>query len=54
MTHTLIARPEAEQDIADGRDWYESQVNGLGAEFLTAIDNVFDRIRITPELYAPG
>ena len=53
MTHPLIIRPDAEQDMAEGRDWYEGQREGLGAEFLTAIDAVFDRIRETPELYAP-
>jgi toxin ParE1/3/4 len=53
MTHPLIIRPEAEQDMGDGRDWYEGQREGLGVEFLTAVEEVFDRIRDTPELYAP-
>jgi toxin ParE1/3/4 len=53
MTHALIIRPEAEQDMVDGRDWYEGHLEGLGAEFLTAVDEVFDRIRETPELYVP-
>jgi len=53
MTHPLIVRPEAEQDIDEGHDWYEKQRIGLGADFLTAIDLVFHRIRETPELYAP-
>jgi plasmid stabilization system protein ParE len=53
MSHPLIVRPEAEEDMAEGRDWYEGQREGLGAEFLTAVDDVFDRIRETPELYAP-
>jgi plasmid stabilization system protein ParE len=53
MTYHLIIRPEAEQDIADGRDWYEGRQDGLGIEFLTAVDEVFDRICETPELYVP-
>jgi toxin ParE1/3/4 len=53
MSHPLIIRPEAEQDMAEGRDWYEGQKEGLGVEFLTAVDDVFDRIRETPELYTP-
>jgi toxin ParE1/3/4 len=53
MTHPLIIRPEAEEDMAEGRDWYDGQRQGQGAEFLTAVDEVFDRIRETPELYAP-
>ena len=50
MTHRLLIRPEAEQDIVEGRDWYEGQRDRLGAEFLTAIDDVFDRICATPHL----
>jgi toxin ParE1/3/4 len=52
MTHPLVIRPEAEEDMAEGRNWYERQRAGLGAEFLTAADDVFDRIRQCPELYA--
>ena len=51
MSYPLIIRPEAEQDMAEGRDWYEGQREGLGAEFLTAVEDVFDRIREMPELY---
>lgn len=53
MSDPLIIRPEAEQDMAEGRAWYDSQRAGLGVEFLTAVDEVFDRIRENPELYAP-
>jgi toxin ParE1/3/4 len=52
MTHPLIIRPAAEQDSAEGRNWYEGQREGLGAEFLTAVEEVFDLIRERPELYA--
>jgi plasmid stabilization system protein ParE len=52
MSYTLIVRPEAEQDMADGRVWYDRQRAGLGGEFLTAVEEVFDRIVQMPELYA--
>jgi plasmid stabilization system protein ParE len=52
MSHPLIIRLEAEQDMMEGRAWYEGQQDGLGVEFLTAVDEVFDRIREKPELYA--
>ncbi|OWK38542.1 Plasmid stabilization system protein [Fimbriiglobus ruber] len=39
--------------MAEGRDWYEGRQEGLGAEFLAAVDDTFDRIHETPELYAP-
>jgi plasmid stabilization system protein ParE len=52
MIRTLIVRHEAETDLAEGRDWYESQREGLGLEFLTAVEKAFARIRDTPELHA--
>jgi len=52
MTRPLTIRPEAEADLASGRDWYDSQRQGLGLEFLTAVEQVFARIRETPELHA--
>jgi len=38
--------------LAEGRDWYDSHRQGLGLEFLTAVERVFARIRETPELHA--
>ena len=52
MSYPLVIRPEAEQDMSEARDWYDGQREGLGADFLTAVDEVFDRIRETPEMYA--
>lgn len=52
MAHPLMIRPEAEHDLLAGRDWYDGQRPGLGTEFLTAVDVVFDRIRQSPELCA--
>ncbi len=54
MTHRLLIGPEAEQDMVEGRDWYEGQRDGLGAEFLKAIDDVFNRICATPQLVPTG
>jgi plasmid stabilization system protein ParE len=44
MSPELIIRPEAEADIADAFDWYESRVRGLGSEFLLVLDAVFNSI----------
>jgi plasmid stabilization system protein ParE len=52
VSYALIIRPEAEQDMAEGRDWYEGQREGLGDEFLTTVEEVFDRINEMPELHA--
>lgn len=54
MNHVLMIRPEAEEDLAEAQDWYESQREGLGSEFFDAVELVFNRIRETPELYAEG
>jgi plasmid stabilization system protein ParE len=44
VSHALIIRPEAEQDMVEGRDWYEGHRAGLGVEFLTAVDDVYYRV----------
>ncbi len=51
MSLPLIVRPEAEQDLAEGRDWYERQREGLGDEFLAAVEVQFAHIRDWPESY---
>jgi len=40
---------EAEKDILDIHDWYESRRLGLGAEFELCIDEAFERINRHPE-----
>jgi hypothetical protein len=45
LTGDVIVRPEAERDLNTAFTWYESQVVGLGEEFLLKIDAVFAVIR---------
>jgi plasmid stabilization system protein ParE len=52
VNHPLIVRPEAEEDMEEGRNWYDGQRDGLGVEFLVAVEKVFNQIQETPELYA--
>jgi plasmid stabilization system protein ParE len=47
----MIIRPEAEADLVNARDWYERQRVGLGATFLLCVEEVFERIDRTPEIY---
>ncbi len=54
MTRSLIIRPETEDDLADSRDWYDARQVGLGTAFLNVVDEVFEQIRQSPELYAAG
>ena len=53
----LIVRPEAEGDVAEGFNWYEDQLPGLGADFLETIEQQLERIlknpRAYPEVYPP-
>jgi plasmid stabilization system protein ParE len=52
MSHRLIVRPLAEADILRAFRWYESELRGLGTQFLEALDEGFDRISANPLLYA--
>ena len=52
MSFPLIIRPEAETDLIEARAWYEQQRDDLGSEFLTEIEDVFERIGKQPRLYA--
>jgi toxin ParE1/3/4 len=51
MSRRLIIRPEAEAELADAFDWYETRVRGLGAEFLLCVDAVFNAIARDPQHY---
>jgi plasmid stabilization system protein ParE len=48
----LIVNPEAEADLADARQWYETERSGLGDELIDAVSNVFARVQRAPRLYA--
>ena len=52
MTHRLIVQPEAEADLDQAYHWYEAQCLGLGSEFLECVEDVYARIRRSPELHA--
>jgi plasmid stabilization system protein ParE len=54
MSLRLVVRPEAEQDLREARDWYDRQRPGLGGEFLTSVEEMFDRLCDSPQLYAVG
>lgn len=51
MNRELILRPEAEDDLAGARDWYDSQREGLGDEFLDAVAATFILLETSPELF---
>lgn len=51
MSYNLIIRPEAELDIQDAFEWYESQSSGLGSEFVRAVDACVSGIGRNPLAY---
>jgi plasmid stabilization system protein ParE len=51
MSHELIIRPEAEEDILNARRWYERQRPGLGGAFILSIEAAIGEIRRRPESF---
>ncbi len=48
MIYEVLLRPEAEADIGEAYQWYEEQAEGLGEEFLRAVDACFSSLQRTP------
>jgi toxin ParE1/3/4 len=48
----IFVRPEAEVDLQSARDWYDQQRQGLGIEFITAVNETLNRIADMPGLFA--
>ena len=51
MNYNLIIQPEAEYDIQDAFEWYESKHPGLGSEFVRAVDACLSGIGRNPLVY---
>ena len=52
MSYSLIIRPQAEIDISDAYDWYNSRLSNLGSEFIDSLDDTFNSMLNGPESYA--
>lgn len=48
MPRRWIIRPLAESDLNDAAAWYDHQRAGLGLRFLDTVDQLFERIRVSP------
>ena len=48
----VVYRRKVGRDLADYFIWYNGQRDGLGEEFLAAVDTVFDTIEHYPEIFA--
>lgn len=42
MNWVVVTRPQAEDDVTEAADWYDTQRAGLGDEFVEEILAVFD------------
>ncbi len=47
----LLIRKEAELELQEAYDWYESQQPSLGASFLTEIESVLEIVQKSPKIY---
>jgi plasmid stabilization system protein ParE len=50
MNWQVVSRPQAETDVVETADWYDSQRPGLGSEFIEEVLAVFDALEINPLL----
>ncbi len=48
----VVILSDAEADIKDAYQWYESQRKGLGESFLLCIEEALSRVSRTPLIYA--
>jgi hypothetical protein len=51
MKWKVVARPDAENDVVEAANWYDSQRAGLGDEFVEEILAVFDALEVNPLLH---
>ncbi len=52
VTRQIIVRPEAEQEVQQAFHWYQEQSEGLGFEFLRAIEACLSGVTRNPFAYA--
>ncbi len=51
VTRQILVRPEAEAEVQQAFDWYEEQSEGLGLEFLRAIEACLAGVTRNPFAY---
>lgn len=52
MSLPVVLRDEARDELDEAFDYYEGQRTGLGVDFVTRVQEVFDRISANPRLHA--
>ena len=51
MSYRLEFLDIAEDEINDAVDWYNAQKTNLGAEFVLVLDNLFEYLVETPQIF---
>ncbi|MBS1572675.1 MAG: type II toxin-antitoxin system RelE/ParE family toxin [Bacteroidetes bacterium] len=51
MDYKLVLKPRAENDLANGIEWYESKQKGLSIKFLKCVEKYLERIHKNPLHY---
>ncbi len=51
MTYQITVRPEAARELQDAFDWYEEKSEGLGLEFLRAVDACLASVKRNPSAF---
>ncbi len=52
MSKPVVLRRAAREEFDEAADWYEARQPGLVAQFVAALQAVFDRISANPQLHA--
>ncbi|HVS40460.1 MAG TPA: type II toxin-antitoxin system RelE/ParE family toxin [Gemmataceae bacterium] len=52
MSLPILFRPAAKAEFDEAADWYKGQRPGLGQAFADQVQQVLDRISVTPRLHA--
>ena len=47
----MVFRPEAEDEVLEAREWYETRRSGIGKEFAHAVDEIVGRVVENPLAY---
>jgi hypothetical protein len=51
VARQVVFRPEAEDEVLEAREWYETRRSGLGKELAQVIDEMVSRIVENPLAY---
>ena len=52
MSYSIDLRPLAALEIFEAYDWYETQKEGLGLEFLNELEHLYSSLRQNPHTYS--